>query len=520
MSREALRRARRIVLVLPVGAGKTVVAAEMIRLALSRGRRVLFLVHRIELVRQAVDRLAAVGVVAGVVTAETTDVRDVTVASIQTLHAREMYPPADLVFLDEAHHARAKTFSDTLDRYPEAFIVGLTATPFRLDGQGLGDVFRELVVGVRTADLCADGTLVEPDVYAPPGPDLRGVRIRRGDYATEALAAAMEKPKLVGDIVEHWTRLCRGRRTIAFACSIRHSEMIRDAFLEAGIVALHVDGRTHRDVRKAALEHLRTGAVSVITNCDLFGEGTDLPALEVAILARPTASRALYIQQIGRIMRAAQGKDSAIVLDHAGNTHRHGLVTDHIEYTLAGKIHAAVPKIVRCPECYVVLTHPLPVCPECGYVFPTPEEREPKAASPETAPGELVRYTKADEREHYEVLIAQANAYTRRLGWARYLFKERFGKWPRHPDLEAAYRCTLPEIVTTEYGSTRCARCLRAPHGGVWVDREGTEHVRTLEQQAAYERHIVTVTDTFLRTNGIEAPSPGEADSAPIGEPS
>lgn len=464
MTRDALRRTRRVVLVLPVGAGKTVVAAEAIRIAASKNRRVLFLVHRIELVRQAVDRLAALGVIAGTITRDTQDVRQVTVASIQTMRARECYPHADVVFLDECHHARAKTWMETLERYADAYVIGLTATPFRMDGQGLGDVFQELVVGVRTADLCNDGVLVEPDVYAPPGPDLKGVRVRRGDFEERALATAMEKPKLVGDIVDHWKRLCPGRRTVAFATSIRHSEMIVNAFRAASVLCEHVDGRTPKEARAAALEHLREGRIHVVSNCDLFGEGTDLPALEVAILARPTASRALHIQQIGRIMRAAQGKECAIVLDHAGNTHRHGLVTDHIEYTLAGKIHAAVPRIHRCPGCYVVLPAPVSPCPECGHEIIVPETPE-RAPAPETVAGELTRYTRADEVEHYTLLIAQANAYNWRLGAARHRFKERFGKWPRHPDIEREYRCTMPEIVTPEYGPPKCARCLRPPHG-------------------------------------------------------
>lgn len=462
MTRDALRRAKRVVLVLPVGAGKTVVAAEMIRLALVRKKRVLFVVHRIELVRQAVDRLAAVGVRAGTVTASTNDVREVTVCSIQTLAARNLYPPADLVFLDECHHAKAKTWGELLAHYEASFVIGLTATPFRLDGQGLGDVFSELVVGVRTAQLCEEGVLVEPEVYAPPGPDLSGVRVRHGDYEPGRLAAAMEKPKLVGDIVAHWQRLCHGRRTIAFACSIHHSEMIRDAFLAQGILCAHVDGKTPGDVRAKALADLRAGTVPVVTNCSLFGEGTDVPAIEVAIIARPTESRALHIQMLGRIMRAASGKESAIVLDHAGNTHRHGLVTDHIEYSLAGRQKVPVPRIYRCPECFVVLPAPVDVCPECGHQWP---ERSAPREGPEHVEGELRKFTKADERSWYEALVEKANAGNRRLGWARHQYKERFGKWPRHADIEARYVCSLPEIIYPEYGAPRCGRCLRKPHG-------------------------------------------------------
>jgi len=257
-------------LVLPTGAGKTFTAAELVR---RLGRPTLWLAHRRELIAQAAQSLYRLGLDVGVVMAGSrpNPRAQVQVASISTLLKRTV-PACTLVVVDEAHHARAATYRKILDplRAFGANVVGLTATPWRLDGRGLGDIFGALVVGAYPDDLIRDGTLVEPVVYAPSTPDLRGVHVQHGDYNVGELVGAMGKPKLVGDIVEHWQRLSPGRRTVVFAVNVKHSEQIVAAFKAAGVRAEHLDGTTAAGQRDAILHRLRTGYTTVVSQCQVL----------------------------------------------------------------------------------------------------------------------------------------------------------------------------------------------------------------------------------------------------------
>ena len=458
---------RRIVMMLPTGSGKTVIAASMIRSATDKGTRTLFLVHRRELVLQAAERLRAWGVEPGIIAAGTPEHRDrpCQVASIQTLARRER-PDAGLVFVDECQHARAQTWSDLLDLYRGSCVVGLSATPYRLDGLGLGALFESIVQPISVLELCESGVLVAPRVLAPPGPDLSGVRKVHGEYDLVQLSEVMEK--LCGNTVEHWLKHGSGRKTVGFAVNIAHScELVR-RFQAAGVRAAHVDGGTSREERDSVLAQLRDGALDVVWNCMILGEGWDLPALSCAVLARPTASMALHRQQIGRIMRAADGKGEALVLDHAGNTHRHGLVTDHIDVSLADRAKRTVSPFKTCPKCFCVVAIGESVCPECGHVW-TVERAEENDKTEETD-GQLVEFTRASRREFYLGLVTEASARSRRLGWARYKFKEKFGAWPSSAgalgrkvqgEIEDGYTCPGYEGKASEWGE-RCGWCCRA----------------------------------------------------------
>lgn len=252
-------------------------------------------------------------------------------------------------------------------------LVGATATPFRLDGKGLRSAgFNRIVVAAYTDDLCAEQTLHEPTVFAAPSIDLSGVKKTAGDYNLKALSAAVGGAKLNGRIVDTWQKKAAGKRTVAFAVDVAHAETIVAAFLEAGVPAELVSGETPKVERDGVLARLAAGITLVVVNCQVLTEGWDLPSCEVAIIARPTASLCLHIQQIGRVMRACEGKDGAIVLDHAGNYSRHGLVTDRLKYDLDGKVKKAGGEAPRktCPECAKVVPAGVHVCPECGYEFP------------------------------------------------------------------------------------------------------------------------------------------------------
>lgn len=476
---------RRVVLVAPTGAGKTVMAAEMIRLAVERGTDVLFLAHRDELIAQASQKLVSVGVDHGIIKAGA-DVRrpwcKVQVASIQTLHARHLrpgktapLPAAGLLVVDEAHRIMGDTYMDLISRYQGAAVVGLTATPCRLDGKGLGDLFQDLVVAARVEDLVADGDLVNPAVYAPPGPSTKGVRVERGDYNQKQLAEVMNRESLVGDIVAHWQRHANNERTVVFATGIEHAFHVQAAFRASGVACAVVSGKTPKQERDRTLADLRTGALRVVVNCAVLIEGWDLPSCTVAVLARPTKSLTVYLQSIGRIMRPApeEGKTRALILDHAGCVHEHGLPVTPREWTLEGTREKA-PSVRTCPECFAAFAGGTKVCPSCGYEWPVREPGERTLietdASQElalitsgvavVAPPELEGYDKwlrqywretptaEDKQRSYDAIAAWwlrmlERGYTFKVGAIAAKYKTLWGVWPRG-QLE---RCPAREAI-------------------------------------------------------------------------
>ena len=280
---------RRPILVAPTGSGKTTVAVALVE---ELGVPTLWLAHRKELIDQAAGHLARLGLWPGRILAgyPPEPFAQVQVASVQTLVRRAM-PPAKLVVIDEAHHVTlGSSYSQVIEHYPNTHVLGLTATPFRLDGRGLGDVFGELIVAAYADELCEAGVLHDPRVYAGKAPDLRHVKIAMGDYALGELSKRTNTEELNADIVQTWLEKSPGRRTVAFAVDIAHSQAIVEAFRAAGVPAEHLDGKVARSEREAVLERLRGGQTLIVSNCMVLTEGWDLPALETAIVARPTAS--------------------------------------------------------------------------------------------------------------------------------------------------------------------------------------------------------------------------------------
>ena len=421
---------RRPILVSPTGSGKTTMATEIVQ---RLGMPTLWLAHRKELIDQAAERLAAHGLDVGIVMAgyAPQPAAQVQVASVQTLVRREK-PHAQLIVIDEAHHATAKTYGDILDCYPNAARVGLTATPFRLDGRGLGDLFGELVVAAWPDELCAAGVLHKPRVWASKAPDLRGVRVVAGDYSVGALAERTNTAELNADIVRTWLKHARDRRTVAFAVDVEHSQAITQAFQAHGVAAEHLDGSTPRDVRDAILSRLRQGETRIVCNCMVLTEGWDLPALECAVIARPTASLNLHLQMIGRVMRACDGKDGAIVLDHAGNHHVHGLVTRRLDYTLGNeKVGFSEPLgLRRCSNCGLLFETGERCCPECGWEPQGEGKRRRPAIHGE---GELAEFDDSSfdyRRQVWVQIEAQRQAAGYKAGWSYYRFFDRFGVAP------------------------------------------------------------------------------------------
>ena len=387
-----------------------------------RDRRVLVVAHRREIVNQTSDKLTATGTHHGIIQAgddkKLRPMAAVQVASIQTLHARAMrsnnnnnadtnnythitngtnnythitnskknmpMPLADLVIIDEAHHACAMTYQKVIEAYPNAIILGLTATPCRGDGRGLGGIFTTMIQCPQVPDLIDQGYLVKSRVYAPIDPDLRGVQTVKGDYHEGQLSQRMDKGELIGDIVMHWFKFGERRRTIAFACSIGHSIHIRDEFIKAGVRAEHLDGATPKSDREAILGRLASGETEVVTNCMVLTEGFDCCPIGCIILARPTKKMGLFRQMIGRGLRPAEGKTDCIILDHSGAVFRHGLPEDRVEWTLDPEHRAIAPahqkrqgnresKLVECSQCSTLRMGGQP-CPCCGFLPRRPAE--------------------------------------------------------------------------------------------------------------------------------------------------
>lgn len=338
-----------ICLVAPTGAGKTLIAAHVIQSAVAKGKRVLFLAHRRELIEQCAAKLRDLAiwdynvVLSGHPHSRNPDA-PVQIASIQTLIRRE-YPPADLVIIDESHHICGGQYQTLLKNYPNAYVLGLTATPERLDGKGLDRVFHHLLNVATVPELIEGGFLVAPKCFGPSQEAvaqlkaaLATVKQCGGDYDEGELHEAMDRPELVGDLVSHWQEWAAGHKTIVFAAGVAHSQHIVEQFLAAGVTAAHLDGSMALVERDGILSAWRTGQIQIVSNCQILTEGFDYPELSCCILARPTQSVALYLQQVGRVMRPAPGKTEAIILDHAGNVIKHD--PPHIErvWTLNGAL--------------------------------------------------------------------------------------------------------------------------------------------------------------------------------------
>jgi superfamily II DNA or RNA helicase len=433
-------------LVLPTGSGKTVVFCHIAQQTSMRGKNVLILVHRVELLRQTSKALSKSGVEHGLINPKyTPNLRaSVQVASVQTLVRRfDRLQPPDLIIIDEAHHANAGSWKKVIEAFPDAKILGVTATPCRGDGRGLGaefgGVFDDLVLGPQIQDLIDEGHLVAPTVYAPPKRlDLSSVAIIRGDYDAKQIESIVDKPKITGDAVKHYMKLCAGVPAVVFCVSVKHAENVAEEFRAFGFRAYSVDGSMDDDVRSRILGGLGDGSVDVVTSCDLISEGTDIPAIGCAILLRPTQSTGLFLQQVGRALRTSDGKSHAIILDHVGNVLTHGMPDQQREWTLEGKKRKSKSsndddniRVQQCEMCFMV-HEPAPKCPSCGHI------KAIKETIPDTVEGELVKLTAEAKKEIKKTKskrIAQARTMDELLevqrefgyknGWARFIFNAR-----------------------------------------------------------------------------------------------
>lgn len=438
--RRSLGRVRSVVVQAPTGSGKSVLIAEMIRRSAERGLSSWLVCHRRELLDQLSATLHEAGVPHGQILSgrPETDAR-VQVASIQTLVRRlDRYRPPNLLALDECHHARSTTWQQVVEHCDGSWIVGLSATPMRLDGHGLDHLFDDLVVGPSVRELIDRGYLAPYRVFAPPsGVDLSGVRNRAGDWARGELADVMDTKKIVGNAVEHYLSLVAagdngsGPPTCLVYCVNRlHARHVEAAYRAAGVDARYCAGDTPTAEREEIIKGLLYGEPPVVVSVDLFGEGLDCPGLQAVQLLRPTQSLGLYLQQVGRCLRPERGKNQALILDHVGNVMRHGLPAEERVWTLEGTRGEGAPgdggpALRTCEECFAVFDRSEGACPLCGW---EPEPNE--AAVPDEVDGELEEIDeealrqrrRREEREAHgiEALVRLALQRGYRFGWASY----------------------------------------------------------------------------------------------------
>jgi superfamily II DNA or RNA helicase len=411
---------------LPTGGGKTVLTAFILASSAHRGRSAAFLVHRKELIAQTSKTLHLAGVPHGVIHPDWPTTRHlIQVASVQTLVRRlHRHRKFDTIVIDEAHHSVAGTWRKILDHYGNAALLGLTATPARLDGKGLGiqagGVFDDLVIGPSMMELIEGGFLARPKVFASERHlDLSGIHTRAGDFAADEVAEVMNRREIVGDAVAHYEQHLPGKRAIAFCASVEHAANVAATFNARGIPARRLDGTLSSYERSAAVEGFAAGEIKVLTSCELISEGFDVPGCDGALLLRPTQSESLYLQMVGRALRPAPGKPFAVILDHVGNVARHGLPQEAREWTLDGRRRReSPPETKQCPGCFAVLPSYVTTCPECEHSFGEDAERRRAEAARsrelESVNGNLIELTP-------EMIAAAAAAKARRMqvGMAR-----------------------------------------------------------------------------------------------------
>jgi DNA repair protein RadD len=430
-----------VLAVMPTGSGKTTCFSHIAQSAARKGNRVCILVHRQELLDQASRSLMAMGVQHGIIAANRgMDLSHaVQVASVGTIARRLHLLPRDflqLLVVDEAHHTTAGTWAKVVEHFHSAKLLGVTATPIRGDGRGLGEHYQTMVEGPSAQWLTEQRYLAPAKVYAPPGFDSTGLRKRMGDFDTRE--AEQRVGTIMGDCLGHYRQHLAGQTAIAFCCSVAHAEAVADLFRSAGIAASSIDGSNTAAERRELLSDLGTGRLKVLTSCALIGEGVDVPSVGGCILLRPTASVALHLQMIGRCLRPQDGK-TAVVLDHVGNTLRLGHHLEQRDWTLDGikkRDRDKSPSVKVCPQCFATSSSAAPVCRDCGHVFAPQERRELKHVD-----GELVEMAARIKRQEQGgaqtlqqlIALGQQRGYKNPVAWAKHVLAARQtkGHWSK-----------------------------------------------------------------------------------------
>ena len=432
---------RRILVSAPTGSGKSVLAVAWILGAVAQGLRVLIVAHRKELIDQFYVHLVTAGITPGILRGDderTDPTAPVQVGTIQTLSRRDL-PPADIVFVDEAHRCPGDSYAQLLSRYPKASVFGLTATPARLDGKPLKEQFDTLVQVASYSQLIDAGAIVAPIVYrAKVLPNLAKVKRSHGDYDEGELEEACMGVHVIGDVVKSWLERAGGRQTVVYAVGIEHSLALTEEFRAAGVRVAHLDGTTPIPVRDQILVDLYLGKLQMVCNVGVLTEGWDCPPVKCCVRARPTLSLTLWMQCAGRILRP-WNDTTPLLLDHSGNVERHFLPHMDREWSLEGKVSAPRDgtKYHLCAYCYAYVDR-MP-CPLCGHTLERQERKVVKRDGVlEEVKAKIDAAVKAQresdpKRAYFDEKAEEARKKGFKPGYAAAKWKEKHGNnvdWP------------------------------------------------------------------------------------------
>ena len=371
--REIRAGKRRVLVVSPCGSGKTMLMAHMAEQAQLKGKRVWIILPRQEIMEQTLETLERCEIPLSTIYVG---------MAITTANKVHRMKPPDLILIDECHLSMAETYRKLIAPFPNATVIGATASPIRTDNKPLGNLYDTIVEGVTVKWLIENKFLAPYEYYSVTVADLTHLAHRGNDLDAQEASAMLMKPAVYGDVIKHWKRLAKGLQTVVYCSSVEHSRRTAAAFRVAGIPALHFDGSTPHAERKAIVERFRSGEIQVLCNCDLISMGFDMPDIGCVVMLRPTESTSLYIQQSGRALRYKPNK-TAVIIDMVGNYQRFQLPDEPYEWSLDQPIRQR--KVLdnegnfyvrTCPHCFMVFKT-ADVCPYCKEPYPlSPREIE------------------------------------------------------------------------------------------------------------------------------------------------
>ena len=435
---------KRILIFAPTGAGKTVIIARIVKDAVSRDRQVLFVVHRQILISQTYQKLSSLELECGFIKAGWKENRtaNVQIASVQTLASRQWWHQLqfDLIIFDEAHLTAFNAISQQMlsSLFPNVLSLGLSATPWRLSKkESLGDIFEGLVCAPMPGELIKMSYLAKPSYYSLGFQvDLADIDLVNGDYNPSQLSGVCDRPELIEQLVKAWYELAYGCPTLVFTVNVAHAENVAKVFNEHGVSAAAVTGKTPLAERDRLYERLAKGEISLIAACNALSEGFNVPEVSCIILARPTTSKALYMQQVGRGTRDAPHKRGCIVLDQSGNVLKHGFIEDvtfedvrliksELKQTQA---EGLPPPLKICPTdrggCGQYVYASCRKCSHCGFSF------EVDKLITVLGSDRLIRPQDEIKLNFYRAKLKEAFQKYFAPGWAAYEFEKEFGYKP------------------------------------------------------------------------------------------